>query len=146
MRRRINQKVFRHVSKPHRAVHSLRKASRTGNCKRLNSNGISVGIIRIRGNRTSSPLNFPVKIVASITLFIIFLTESLVPLQSRGGFMFRRSMMGTPIFNVIECAVACLANQANSEFSWIVDNRLILILHSIDGLICCRFTGYSGLR
>jgi hypothetical protein len=32
-----------------------------------------------------------------------FLTESLVPLQSRGGLMFRRRMMGTPIFNVKTC-------------------------------------------
>jgi hypothetical protein len=36
-------------------------------------------------------------------LFMRFLTESLVPLQSRGGLMFRRRMMGTPIFNVKTC-------------------------------------------
>ncbi|GFU51416.1 hypothetical protein TNCV_1273781 [Trichonephila clavipes] len=104
-----------------------------------------LSIIRIRGNRTSSPLNFPVKIVASITLFIIFLTESLVPLQSRGGFMFRRSMMGTTIFNVRGVQWHAWQIKLIQEFSWIVDN-LILILHSIDGLICCRFTGYSMLN
>ncbi|GFU32387.1 hypothetical protein TNCV_2009261 [Trichonephila clavipes] len=98
----------------------IAKASRTGNCKRLNSNDISVGIIGIRGSRTSSPLNFPVKIVASITLFIIFLTESLVPLQSRGGFMFRRSMMGTPIFNVGTCGGMPRQIKRIQEFSWIV--------------------------
>jgi hypothetical protein len=54
------------------------KASRTGNCKRLNSNDISVGIIGMRGNSTSSPLNFPFKIVASMILFIIFFTSHLV--------------------------------------------------------------------
>jgi len=32
--------------------------------------------------------------------FIKFFTESLVPLQSRGILMFRRRMMGMPIFNV----------------------------------------------
>ncbi|GFS58902.1 hypothetical protein TNCV_4271611 [Trichonephila clavipes] len=91
------------------------------------------------------PLNFPIKIVASIPLFIIFLTESLVPLQSRGGFMFRRSMMGAPIFNVRTCGGMPGKSKRIQEFSWIVDN-LILILHSIDGLICCRFTGYSMLN
>jgi nicotinamide riboside transporter PnuC len=50
------------------------KASRTGNCKRLNLNDTFVGIIEIRGNSTYSPLNFPFKIVASMILFIIFFT------------------------------------------------------------------------
>jgi hypothetical protein len=53
---------------------AIAEASRTGNCKRLNLNDISVGIIGIRGNSTSSPLNFPFKIVASMILFIIFFT------------------------------------------------------------------------
>jgi hypothetical protein len=56
----------------------IAKASRTGNCKRLNSEGISVGIIGIHGNSTSSPLNFPFKMVASMILFIIFFTGHLV--------------------------------------------------------------------
>jgi hypothetical protein len=56
----------------------IAKASRTGNCKRLNLNYISVGIIEMRGNSTSSPLNFPFKIVASMILFIIFFTGHLV--------------------------------------------------------------------
>jgi nicotinamide riboside transporter PnuC len=56
----------------------IAKASRTGSCKRLNSNDISVGIIGMRGNSTSSPLNFPLKIVASMILFIIFFTGHLV--------------------------------------------------------------------
>ena len=80
----------------------IAKASRTGNCRRLNSNGISVIIIGMHGNR-KSPLNFPFKMIASMILFIIFLTESLVPLQSRGGFMFRRRIIGRPIFNVKMC-------------------------------------------
>jgi hypothetical protein len=97
---RINRKVFQRVSKPHRVVHLrsmdfpnlvhtlvaislcfvkvITKASRTWNCKRLNSEGISVGIIGIHGNSTSSPLNFPFKIVASMILFIIFFTGHLV--------------------------------------------------------------------
>jgi hypothetical protein len=63
----------------------IAKASRTGNCKRLNSKGISVGIIGMRGNSTSSPLNFSFKIVASMILFIIFFTESLLPFSSSSG-------------------------------------------------------------
>jgi hypothetical protein len=56
----------------------IAKASRTGNCKRLNSNDTFIGIIEIRGNSTYSPLNFPFKIVASMILFIIFFTGHLV--------------------------------------------------------------------
>jgi hypothetical protein len=36
----------------------IAKAIRTGNCKRLNSNDISIRIIGMRGNSTSSHLNF----------------------------------------------------------------------------------------
>jgi hypothetical protein len=54
----------------------IAKASHTGNCKLLNSKDISVGIIGIRGNSTSSPLNFPFKIVAS--MIFIFFTGHLV--------------------------------------------------------------------
>jgi hypothetical protein len=94
---RINWKVFQRVSNPHTVVHLrsmdfpnlvhtlvamswmvIAKASRTGNCKRLNSKDISVEIIGMRGNSTSFPLNFPFKIVASMILFIIFFTGHLV--------------------------------------------------------------------
>jgi hypothetical protein len=44
----------------------IEKASRIGNCKSLNSNGLSVGVIGMRGNSTCSPLNFPFKIMISI--------------------------------------------------------------------------------
>jgi hypothetical protein len=37
----------------------IKKASRTGNCKSLNSNGLSVGVIGMRDNSTCSLLNFP---------------------------------------------------------------------------------------
>ena len=47
-------------------------ANRIGNCNLLNWNDISVGIIGIRGMRTSSPLKGPVKIFASIILVINF--------------------------------------------------------------------------
>jgi hypothetical protein len=56
----------------------IAKASRTGNCKRLNWKGISVGFIGMRGNSTFFSLNFPFKIVASMILFIIFFTGHLV--------------------------------------------------------------------
>ena len=81
----------------------IAKASRTGNCRRLNSNGISVLIIGMHGNRKSSPLNLPFKMIASMIWFIIFLTESLVPLQSHGRFMFQRRIIGMTIFNVKMC-------------------------------------------
>lgn len=81
----------------------IAKASRNGNRIRLNSNDIFIGIIRIRGNSISSLLNFRFKIAASMTLFIIFITESLIPFQSLGGLMFQKRMMATPIFNVKMC-------------------------------------------
>lgn len=81
----------------------IAKASHNGNCIRLNSNDISVGSIGIRGNSISYLLNFRFNIVASMTLFIIFITENVTSLQSRGGLMFRRRVVGTPIFNVQIC-------------------------------------------
>jgi len=51
-------------------------AIRIGNWIRLNSKGISVGIIGILGMRTSSPLNFLLRIVAWITLIISFLSPN----------------------------------------------------------------------
>jgi hypothetical protein len=50
----------------------IAKASRTGNCKSLNSNFLSVGVIEIRGNSTCSPLNFLLKIMVSIMLLYKF--------------------------------------------------------------------------
>jgi len=114
--RRINLKVYRRVSIPHRTVHVrsmdfpnlvhkfhlfmvIAKPSRTGNCKHLKSKGRSVEIIGVLGISTSSPVKFPFKNVASMILFIIVFTVSLVPLQSRGGLMFRRKMIGTLNFN-----------------------------------------------
>jgi hypothetical protein len=46
----------------------IAKASHTGSCKSLNSNGLSVGVIGMHGNSTCSPLNFPFKITALIML------------------------------------------------------------------------------
>jgi hypothetical protein len=57
----------------------------------------------MRDNSTYLPLKFPFKIVGSIMLFINFFTEGLVPLQSQGGLIFRRRMMGMPNFNVRTC-------------------------------------------
>ena len=119
----INQKAFSRVSGVHSENHGfykfnpqtcddcpcallivIVKTSRIGDCKRLNSNDISVGFICTRNRSTSSPLNFLIKIVTSWTLFIIFLTESLIPLQRRCGFMLRKRMMGThAIFNGRTC-------------------------------------------
>ena len=93
VRTRTNQEVFRRMSVPHPCEkHSfskfgphtcsdcpcallmvIAKVSRTGNRRRLNLNGISVIINLMRDNR-KSPLNFPYKMVASVILFIIFLT------------------------------------------------------------------------
>ena len=43
----------------------IANAKRIGNCKRLNCIGESKGFIRISGRSTTSPWNFPLKIVAS---------------------------------------------------------------------------------
>lgn len=66
---------------------------RTGNCKRLNSNGMSVGISGIRGMSTISPFAVPVNIVASIKFDINFFTANLVPLHSFGAFKFRSKII-----------------------------------------------------
>jgi hypothetical protein len=88
---RINRKVFQCVSKPDTVVHmrsidfpnlvhTLITMSLCyvidGHCK--SESHISVGIIGMRVNRTSSPMNFTFKIVASIISFIIFFTGHLV--------------------------------------------------------------------
>ena len=59
-------------------------ANPIGKCNLLNWNDISVGIIGIRGMRTSSPMKGPVKIVASMMLVINFFTERCAPLQKLG--------------------------------------------------------------
>jgi len=66
----------------------IAKASRTGNFKCLNSNGISVEIItEIRGNSRYLPFKYSYETVDSIMLFIKLFTENLIPLQSRGRLM-----------------------------------------------------------
>ena len=61
-------------------------------CKRLNH------IMGMRGSSIYSPWYFPVKIVASIIFLINFFSDSLVPLHSRGGFIFLARMIGEAIF------------------------------------------------
>jgi hypothetical protein len=89
---RINRKVFQRVSKLHTVGHvrsmyfpnlvhtliTMFLCFVDGHCKRLNSNDISVRIIGMCGNRTSSPLNFTFKIVTLMISFIIFFTGHLV--------------------------------------------------------------------
>jgi nicotinamide riboside transporter PnuC len=88
------RKVFQRVSKPHTVVHvrsmdfpnlvvhtlvAISLCFVDGHCKSESHRKLSrVGIIGMRGNSTSSPLNFPFKIVASMILFIIFFTGHLV--------------------------------------------------------------------
>ena len=60
----------------------------------------------MQGIRTASPSKGPDKIVASIMYSIlVFFTASRVPLQSFGGLIFRKSIIGTPIFSCITCGV-----------------------------------------
>ena len=54
----------------------IAKAKSTGNCRCLKSNDKSVGIIGVRGIKTSSPLYLPLMIIATRTLFIKFFTAS----------------------------------------------------------------------
>ena len=77
----------------------IANVSRTGNCNRLKSNGMSFGIKGIRGIKTSSPLYFPFKIVALMTLLINFFSASRAPVQRRGWFLFHSIMIIDPIFN-----------------------------------------------
>jgi hypothetical protein len=88
---RINRKVFQRVSMPPIVVHVRGINFSPLTCsdvlvlccwslqKRVTqySKGISVGIIGMYGNSTSSPLNFPFKIVVSMIMFIIFFHLSL---------------------------------------------------------------------
>lgn len=53
----------------------IANASHTG-ATRLNSNGITVEIIRVQGDKTSSTLNFLGKIVSSMRLSLCFLLET----------------------------------------------------------------------
>ncbi|KAF0765226.1 Uncharacterized protein FWK35_00016450 [Aphis craccivora] len=59
----------------------------------------SDSIIGIRGNCTISPLNFPVKIVASRTFTVILLINKRVPLHNLGGYKLRKRTTGEQIFN-----------------------------------------------
>ena len=54
----------------------IAKASRTGNCSRLKSNGKSVGIVGIRGIKTSSPLYFPLMVVGLDDVIQLFHNQS----------------------------------------------------------------------
>jgi hypothetical protein len=61
---------------------------RTGNCNRLNSNGMFVGIRGIRGISTSL-FALPIYIVASIKFGFNLFTANIVPLHSFDAFKFR---------------------------------------------------------
>jgi len=81
----------------------IAEASRAVNYGRLNLKGISFTIIYLFISYLYT-LYVPFKIVASIILFINFITESILPLQSRGELTFRRRMIGTPNLNVRTCS------------------------------------------
>ena len=134
----------------------ISNASRTVNFKHMNSIGKYVGIIGIQSINTS--LNFPFKIVALMMLFIIFFTESLVPLNDHCGFMFQK-MTVSPIFNVRTCG-EILGDELKYSVlltisSWWTHNILLISViftldAEIDGIdfivfwvICCfRSLGY----
>ncbi|MEE6488268.1 hypothetical protein FKM82_015173 [Ascaphus truei] len=78
-------------------------ASLTGNCRRLKLKGMSVGMSGMRGMKTSSPVAFPVNIVASMRLDMKDLMQSLVPLQRLGVLRLRSSMMGDPSLSRRRC-------------------------------------------
>ncbi|CAI9734263.1 Hypothetical predicted protein [Octopus vulgaris] len=99
------------------AFMAIAKLSCTGNCSRLNSNGVSVGIRGICGMKTTSPLALPVRMVASKTLSIILLIVSHVPLRSLGEFRFLKSVTGAPTSRWESCWC-----QAIQKFSGKVHN------------------------
>ena len=76
---------------------------RTRYCNRLNSNGISVGIIAIRGIKQTSHLDLAVKIIDSIKFGNNFFTVNLVPLHSFGELIFRNNIIKEPTFRFKQC-------------------------------------------
>jgi len=73
----------------------------TANWTRSKSKGYLLGIIGIRRMKTISPVPDPVKIVASIILYINHVTLNRVPLHSLDGFKFLKIIIGVPTFNLI---------------------------------------------
>jgi hypothetical protein len=110
------------------------KANRTENWIRLNWNGRSVGMIGIHGIRTSSPLNFPLMIVACITLFISFLTDNRVPLQNLGWFRFRNIIMIDSTFSCKLYGRVPGTVKRVQKFHRIV-GRFIFVGHAVNGFI-----------
>jgi len=58
----------------------------------------------MRRNKTMSPLNFPLNIVAFMTFSIIFLIINLVSLKSLGFVYVPKQNLGEPIFKRKLCA------------------------------------------
>lgn len=78
-------------------------ARRIGNWIRLNSKCILVGIAGILGMRTSTPLNFPLSIVAWITLIINVHVTKRNLLHYYGWFRFQSMMTTKQIFSFKLC-------------------------------------------
>jgi len=81
----------------------IEKVRRMGNCGRLKSNGVPLVMTGMRGISTSSPFDFPFKIVAPMIFGNSFLTESLVQLHNRCELMMRKLIIGTPIMSENLC-------------------------------------------
>ena len=100
---------------------------------------MSMGITGRRGIR-SSPFDLPFRIVASMTLSIIFLTRRLVPLHIRGGLM-RRRIMDAPILRDNICYGTPGISNELKKFKWVIHN----FVHIHNGIyrfiscICVKF-------
>lgn len=77
----------------------MAKASRIGNCSRLNSKGKLEDNMGILGKKTCSPFAEPVGTVASMLCSYSRFTARRVPVLSFGGSMFRNRIVGTPILS-----------------------------------------------
>lgn len=114
------------ISKPHNSkdrpwalLMVIANTNQIGNCNLLNWNGISVGIIGMRGMRTPSPLKGPVKIVASTTLLISFFTASRAPVRALTGWHLATWQLARWYSTAVR-AVASLADRVNSKI--LLDN------------------------
>ncbi|GBN89900.1 hypothetical protein AVEN_104069-1 [Araneus ventricosus] len=80
---------------------SLANANFKGNCYLLNLDGISFGIIGMRGIKTLSPLTMPVITVARTTFGHRCVICNSVSMRSLGSSKLRINSTGTPIYNLI---------------------------------------------
>lgn len=107
----------------------IANVNQIGNCNLLNWNGTSVGIIRMRRMGKSSPLEGPVKIVAFMTLLIIFLLQAACHCKAVADWYLSQW------FKSIVLAVHLWQIKWIQKFCRII-NHFIYFHNSVDRLVC----------